>query len=124
MKIVVTSQGSDLNSSVDPRFGRARNFILVDTDTEEFSVHDNAQNLNAVQGAGIQAGRTVADLGAEAVITGNVGPKAFATLQAANLKIYLGASGTVKEAIEQFKAGQLQDASRANVEGHWKEGVK
>ncbi len=119
MKILITSQGPDLSSPVDPRFGRARNFIVVDTDTGEFSVHDNTQNLNAAQGAGIQAGRTVVDLGAEAVVTGNVGPKAFATLQAAQVKIYLGASGTVKEAIEKFKAGQLQDAGKANVEGHW-----
>ena len=65
MKIAVTSQGPDLNSQVDPRFGRTKNFIVVDTDTEEFSVHDNSQNLNAAQGAGIQAGRTVAELGVE-----------------------------------------------------------
>ncbi|MBN2293979.1 MAG: NifB/NifX family molybdenum-iron cluster-binding protein [Pirellulales bacterium] len=119
MKIVVTSQGPDLNSQVDPRFGRAKNFIVVDTETEEFTVHDNTQNLNAAQGAGIQAGRTVADLGVEAVVTGNVGPKAFAALQAAGIKIFLGASGTVKEAVKKFKAGELQDASKANVEGHW-----
>ena len=119
MKIAVTSQGRDLNSQVDPRFGRAKAFIVVDTETDEFSVHDNTQNLNAVQGAGIQAGRTVVDLGVTAVITGNVGPKAFATLGAANIKIYPRASGTVKEAVEQFKAGQLQLADNANVEGHW-----
>ena len=119
MKVVVTSQGSDLNSQVDPRFGRAKNFIVVDTETDEFSVHDNTQNLNAAQGAGIQAGRTVVDLGVAAVITGNVGPKAFTTLQAGNVKLYLGASGTVKEAVEKFKAGQLQGAEKANVEGHW-----
>jgi predicted Fe-Mo cluster-binding NifX family protein len=119
MKIVVTSQGPDLKSQVDPRFGRAKNFVVVDTETEEFTVHDNAQNLNAAQGAGIQAGRTVADLGVEAVVTGNVGPKAYATLQAAGIKICLGASGTVKEAVEKFKAGELQDAAKANVEGHW-----
>ena len=119
MKIAVTSQGPDLNSQVDPRFGRAKSFIVVDTETDEFSVHDNSQNLNAAQGAGIQAGRTVVDLGVAAVITGNVGPKAFTTLQAGNVKIYLGASGTVKEAVEKFKAGQLQGTERANVEGHW-----
>lgn len=119
MKIVVTSQGPDLTSQVDPRFGRAKNFIVVDTDTEEFTVHDNTQNLNAAQGAGIQAGRTVSDLGVEAVVTGNVGPKAFSALQAAGIKIYLGASGTVKEAVEKFKAGELQDVGKANVEGHW-----
>ena len=119
MKVVVTSQGSDLNSQVDPRFGRAKNFIVVDTDTEEFSAHDNTQNLNAAQGAGIQAARTVVDLGVEAVVTGNVGPKAFTTLQAGNVKVYLGASGTVKEAIEKFKAGQLKGIDKANVQGHW-----
>jgi predicted Fe-Mo cluster-binding NifX family protein len=119
MKIAVTSQGRDLNSQVDPRFGRAKAFIVIDTETDEFSVHDNTQNLNAVQGAGIQAGRTVADLGVAAVLTGNVGPKAFATLQAADIKIYPGASGTVKQAVERFKAGQLQVADGANVEGHW-----
>ena len=119
MKVAVTSQGSDLNSQVDPRFGRAKNFIVVDTETDEFSVHDNTQNLNAAQGAGIQAGRTVVDLGVTAVITGNVGPKAFTTLQAGNVNVYSGASGTVKEAVEKFKAGQLQGAEKANVEGHW-----
>ena len=119
MKVLVTSQGADLDSQVDPRFGRAKYFIVVDTDSGEFSVHDNTQNLNAVQGAGIQAGRTVVDLGAAAVITGNVGPKAFATLRAGNIKVYSGASGTVKEAVEQFKAEQLQPADQANVQGHW-----
>ena len=119
MKIAITSQGPDLTSQVDPRFGRAKSFIVLDTDTNEFSVHDNTQNMNAAQGAGIQAGRTVVDLGAEAVITGNVGPKAFATLQAANIKVYPGASGTVKEAVEKFKAGELPPADGANVQGHW-----
>ena len=119
MKIAITSQGPDLSSQVDPRFGRASSFIVLDTDTDEFSVHDNTQNVNAAQGAGIQAGRTVADLGVEAVLTGNVGPKAFTTLQAANVKVYPAASGTVKEAVEKFKAGELQPADGANVEGHW-----
>ena len=119
MKIVITSQGADLASAVDPRFGRAKNFILVDTETKEFSVHDNAQNLNAAQGAGIQAGRTVVDLGAEAVVTGNVGPKAFAALEAGGVKVYPGASGTVEEALEQFSSGELKPAGNANVEGHW-----
>lgn len=119
MKVAVTSQGSDLSSQVDPRFGRAKYFVVVDTDTDEFSVHDNTQNLNAAQGAGIQAGRTVADLGVAAVITGNVGPKAFTTLQAGNVQVFLGASGTVREAVKKYKAGELQGVQKANVNGHW-----
>jgi predicted Fe-Mo cluster-binding NifX family protein len=119
MKIIITSEGSSLESQVDPRFGRAKHFILVDTDSGEFSAHDNAQNLNCPQGAGIQAAQTVARLGAEAVLTGHVGPKAFTTLQAANIAVYTGVSGTVKEVIEQFKSGQLRAAAKADVQGHW-----
>ncbi len=119
MKIAVTSQGPDLSSQVDPRFGRAKSFVVVDVETDEFSVHDNTQNMNAAQGAGIQAGRTVVDLGVGAVLTGNVGPKAFTTLQAGHVKVYPGVSGTVKDAVEKFKAGKLQGAERANVQGHW-----
>lgn len=119
MKVIVTSQGRELNSPIDPRFGRAKYFIVVDTETGDFSAADNSQNLNAARGAGIQAGKNVVDLGAEAVITGHVGPKAFATLQAGNVAIHTGASGTVADAIEQFKAGTLKQSSAADVEGHW-----
>lgn len=119
MKIAITSQGQDLTSDVDPRFGRAKFFIVVDTETGEFSAVDNVQNLNAAQGAGIQAGAKVASLGVEAVITGHVGPKAFATLNAGGVKIYTGATGSINDAVEQFKSGMLQQAISADVEGHW-----
>jgi predicted Fe-Mo cluster-binding NifX family protein len=119
MKLVVTAQDSSLDSPVDPRFGRARYFLLVDTDTGQFTPHDNVQNLNAAQGAGIQAAQTVVRLGAEAVLTGSVGPKAFATLQAGQVAVYPGAAGTVRQAVEELRCGRLQPAARANVEGHW-----
>jgi len=118
MIVAITSAGEDLSCHIDPHFGRAHSFILLDTDTDTFSAHDNAQNVNAAQGAGIQAGRIVADLGAEAVITGSVGPKAFNTLQAANVKVYTGVAGTVEEAFQKLKAGELQPADEANSEGH------
>jgi predicted Fe-Mo cluster-binding NifX family protein len=119
MKLAVSSQSGSLQSPLDPRFGRAKYFILLDTETGAFSAVDNSVNLNAAQGAGIQAARRVVELGADALITGHVGPKAFSTLQAGGIRIYAGASGTVAEAIEQFKAGKLEAASSADVEGHW-----
>lgn len=119
MKIAVTSRGAELDSAVDSRFGRARSFFVIDVDSDEFSVHDNAQNLNAPQGAGVQAARTAVDLGVSAVVTGNVGPKAYAALHAAGVEVYLGASGKVRQAVAQFKAGELQQADEPNVEGHW-----
>jgi len=119
MKILVTAQSDQMDGPVDPRFGRARYFLVVDTESGECEAHDNAQNLNAMMGAGIQAGQNVSALGVEAVVTGNVGPKAMMTLQAANVAVYIGASGTVAEAVEQFKAGKLQKVDQANVQGHW-----
>ena len=119
MKIAITSQGKELSSEIDLRFGRAKFLLVVDTETDDFQVHDNELNLNAVQGAGIQTGQNIANLGAKVVITGNVGPNAFKTLNAANIKIFLAEKQTVAEAIDLFKAGKLKEVDQANVEGHW-----
>ena len=119
MKIAVTSQGKDINSELDPRFGRAKYFVVVDTETGEFSCVDNAQNLNAAQGAGVQAAQSVAKLQVSAVLTGHCGPKAFRVLEAAGITVYLGAGGTVEDAVARLKAGEYQKASNPNVEGHW-----
>ncbi len=118
MKVVITSEGDSLQSPVDPRFGRAKFFIVFDTETQAPTAIQNAVNLNATQGAGIQAGKTIVELGIKSLITGHVGPKAFATLQAGNVEIYTGATGTVAAAVEQFKNGELKRAQSADVEGH------
>jgi predicted Fe-Mo cluster-binding NifX family protein len=119
MKIAVTAQGTDLESPVDPRFGRGKYFVIIDTDNNKFEAVDNVQNLNAAQGAGIQAARNVAELGVEAVLTGHCGPNAFRTLTASEIKVFTGASGTVKETVEKFKSGELAEATDADVTGHW-----
>ena len=119
MKIAVSSTGKSLQDKVDPRFGRAKGFVIFDTESGESRPVDNAQNLNALQGAGIQAADTVISQGAEVLITGHCGPKAFRTLQAAGVKIYLGAMETVGEAIEKFRKGELSLAASADVNGHW-----
>ncbi|NPV93353.1 MAG: NifB/NifX family molybdenum-iron cluster-binding protein [Firmicutes bacterium] len=119
MKIAVSCAGNDLGSKVDQRFGRAPQFIVYDLDLDSYQVAANKQNLQADQGAGIQSAKTVADTGARAVITGNMGPKAYQTLNAAQIQVYLVKGGTVEEALEAFREGRLSPASAANVEGHW-----
>lgn len=119
MKIAVTAQGKTLESPVDPRFGRAQYFIVVETESGDFELLDNEQNVNAPQGAGIQAAKTVADTKAEVLITGHCGPKAFRALSAAGIKVVVGADGTVSEALEKLKSGELKPAEDADVAGHW-----
>jgi predicted Fe-Mo cluster-binding NifX family protein len=119
MKIAVTSTGNELISDLDPRFGRAKYFIIVDPETLEYDVAENRQNLNLPQGAGIQSAKTIVDQKADVLISGNCGPKAFQVLNAAGIKVVTGAKGRVIDAITQYKNGQLQAAGGANVEGHW-----
>lgn len=119
MKVAVTSNGTTLDSDVDPRFGRCKTFLIVDTDADAFEAIDNVQNLQAASGAGIQSAETVVNQGVEAVLTGHCGPKAFRTLSAANVDIYVGLEGSVKEALAKLRAGELQPTRSADVDGHW-----
>jgi predicted Fe-Mo cluster-binding NifX family protein len=119
MKIAISSQGKDLDSQVDPRFGRARYFIIYDTERDDFEVIDNGANVNAGQGAGIQAAQSVVSQQVDLVVSGNLGPKAFQVLSAADVKTALWADGNVSEAIELAKDEQLKLTDKANVEGHW-----
>ncbi len=119
MKIAITAKGDSLDSQVDSRFGRATKFIVFDTDKNDFCVIENLQNLNAAQGAGIQSAQSVVASGAEYVITGHCGPKAFRVLRAADVKVILECSGTVGKALDKFSAGELNLCDSPDVESHW-----
>jgi predicted Fe-Mo cluster-binding NifX family protein len=119
MKIAFTTSGDGLGAPLDPRFGRAPRFLIVDADSGGFELIDNVQSLNAAQGAGIQAAETVVRAGAKALVTGHCGPKAFRVLSAAGVKVYTTDAPTVAEALDLYRAGTLVEASGADVEGHW-----
>jgi len=107
MNICVTSQGDNLDALVDPRFGRCQYFIIVDTETLQYKAISNP-NIDARGGAGIQSGQVMAERQVKAVVTGNVGPNAFQTLNAAGISVITGASGSVRQAIEKYKKGELK----------------
>ena len=117
MKVIVTSEGKDLDSKVDQRFGRCAYFILVDTDTMEYEVLDNVA-VSQGGGAGVKAAQIVIGSGAKIVLTGNVGPNSYEVLKSANIDIIVGVNGTVKEAIQKFKDGELKSESGPNVGSH------
>jgi predicted Fe-Mo cluster-binding NifX family protein len=119
MKIAVTSTGTNLDSQVDPRFGRAAYILIVDSDSFDFEVLDNKENVNAFKGAGIQAASTVSSKGAEVLLTGFCGPNAFKAMNAAKIGVANDAKGTVREAVQAYLDGKLPLADEANVEGHW-----
>jgi predicted Fe-Mo cluster-binding NifX family protein len=118
-KIAISSEGPSLESKLDPRFGRAAGFLICDLETGRTEYVDNKQNLSLPQGAGIQSAQTVGATGAQAVITGHMGPKAFMALEKGNIKVFLGQEGTAGENLEAYKAGKLSPADGPDKEGHW-----
>jgi predicted Fe-Mo cluster-binding NifX family protein len=117
MKIVVTAEGNDLSAPTNPRFGRCPTFIFVETDTMAFEAVPNPA-VSASGGAGIQAAQLVVEQGAQAVLTGNLGPNAADVFGAAGVPVYLNSESTVRAAVEAFKAGRLSLARGANVPAH------
>lgn len=119
MKIAVTSTGQDLDAPMDPRFGRAAYILIIDSETMAFEVLDNAENVNAFKGAGIQAAAMISDKHADVLLTGFCGPNAFKTLEAAKVKVAGDVSGTVREALAAYVEGSLKLVSEPNAQGHW-----
>lgn len=119
MKIAVSSTGTDLDSSVDPRFGRAAFILIVDSETFDYEVLDNSENVNAFKGAGIQAASMISNKKSEILLTGFCGPNAFKALNAAKIGVANNADGSVKDAVTAFLEGKMPLSDKANVEGHW-----
>lgn len=117
MKVCITSKDNSLESEVDPRFGRCRFFLFVDTETNEFEALSNP-NAKAGGGAGVQAAQLSTDKGAKAVLSGSIGPNAFEALNAAGVEVYNGVKGSVKGALETFVAGGYERSKAATVQEH------
>jgi len=117
MKVAISATVPSLDAEVDPRFGRCQYLIVADTDTMEFEATENS-NIMSGGGAGISTAQTVASLGAQVVLTGNCGPNAYETLSAAGIQVITGISGTVKDAIEGFRAGKFKATSGPSTGAH------
>jgi len=118
MKVAVSSTGKTLESAVDPRFGRCSWFLIVETGDMTSEALSN-ESVALGGGAGIQSAQFIVSKGATAVLTGNCGPNAMSALSAAGVNVILGQTGTVREAVERFKKGELPSASKANVDAHY-----
>lgn len=117
MRIVVTSNGQDLDAPVSLVFGRCPFFVFVNVETMESQAVANPA-MSAAGGAGIQAAQFIVQQGAQALLTGHVGPNAFDVFQAAGLPVLPIGDGTVRQAVEAYRAGRLQPTGGATVEAH------
>jgi predicted Fe-Mo cluster-binding NifX family protein len=114
MKVAVSSTGKNLNSRIDPHFGRCAFFIIVETDDMSFETLDN-ENMALGGGAGIQAAGFLSSKGVSAVLTGNCGPNAMKIFSAAGIQVFTGLTGSVSEAVEKYKQGSLTPSTQPTV---------
>ena len=115
MLLAISSEGPSLDDMVDPRFGRAGGFVLVESDTMNVTYLDNGSSQTLVQGAGIETAERMASAGVGVVLSGYVGPKAFEALRAAGIQVCQDLDGmTVREAVERFMHGDAAFAEAPN----------
>ncbi len=117
MKVAVSAKGQTLDAEIDPRFGRCQYLIFIDTESMEYEAHNNADS-SAGSGAGIATAQVVANRGVQAVLTGNIGPNAHRVLAEAGIETMTGVSGTIKEAVERYRSGNINIASGPTVGAH------
>lgn len=118
MKVCVTAIGETFDAEVDPRFGRCKYFLIIDTESHTIKPISN-ESLITAAGAGIQAAQKIAQTGVTTVITGNIGPNAYETLSAAGIKVITGITGKIEEVIKQFNQGELTSSDAPTVQSHY-----
>ncbi len=114
MKLAASATGKELDSQIDPRFGRSTYFIIIETDDMSFEVFEN-ENIGMNTGAGISSANFIVSKEIKALLTGNCGPKAMQVFSAAGIDVFTGQTGTVKDAVENYKKGLLQSSPEATV---------
>ncbi len=119
MKVAVPAEGTDCSSPIDPLFARARRFLIIDLGNDLSTVRCDPGLQRTPHLAGTQASGLLISMDVDAVITMNIGPRAFATFKSANVRVFQAESGTVGETVDRFQAGQLVEFTVPNVEEYW-----
>lgn len=117
MKIAISSSGDTQKAKVDPRFGRCRFFLLYDESSGAYQAIGNSAR-SAGGGAGVKAAEAIVQNDAEALLTGNIGPKAFAVLRSSNVRVVTDVAGTVAEAVKMFLDRRYAEAEAPSVNAH------
>ncbi|MDD5606629.1 MAG: NifB/NifX family molybdenum-iron cluster-binding protein [Candidatus Pacebacteria bacterium] len=109
MKIAISCDGKNLNSKISEVFARCPYFLIIKIEDKEVKEVKEIENKSDVQttGAGISAAQLVAEQNIKAVITKNIGPRAFDVLKQFNIEVYFD-EGNVKESLQRFIQGKAK----------------
>ncbi len=107
MKIAITAKGPDLDAEMDPRFGRAKYILILDSEGSLTEIIDNSASAEAMGGAGIQTAKLLADRKVDVLLTGRCGPNALRGLSAAGIRVVENHTDKVRVAVERFTISEM-----------------
>jgi Uncharacterized conserved protein len=110
MKIAFATDGNNLKDKIALHFGRAKSFLIFDTEKETFEVFENPE----IKGKELPPD-FLAKQGVKAVIVFSLGPKAFEKFKNYKIEVFKAIEGTILENIEKFKAGNLKKLSKEDI---------
>jgi predicted Fe-Mo cluster-binding NifX family protein len=116
MKVAITAKEPDAKAPIERRFGRCAYFIVFDSVSRTWQAEANPA-AEASGGAGARAVQFLSDLGVEAVVSVDFGPKALRALQAAGIKPYTADNGRADGLLEKFLAGTLREVTESEGSG-------
>ena len=109
MKVCIPTMGDKgIDEQIGTHFGRVPTYTIVDTETGDVQVINNT--TTHMGGVGY-APDLINDAGADVMLCDGLGRKAIQMFQEKGIMVYVGATGTVSDAIDMWKAGQLQAAT-------------
>ena len=118
MKIILSTDAPGLEANLDPRFGRAAYFLLIDPATKEWEAVMNPA-LYSSGGAGVQAAQLATQHQCSAVISGEFGPNAYNSLAAVGVDMYkYGNCTSIQDVLDRYNAGQLEKVLSPGSAGH------
>jgi len=110
MKIAFAIDGNNLKDKIALHFGRAKNFLIYDTEKEIFEVFENPE----IEGKEFPPD-FLARQGVKAVIAFSLGPRAFEKFKNYKIEVFKTADGTILKNIEEFKKGELKKLSKEDI---------
>jgi len=116
MRVAISVITPERDAVLDTRFGRAKAFVVMDTETNEWQGYANPA-VGATGGAGVEAAEFIVEKDAEAAISGAFGPNAYDVLSAANIGMYQAETGTATELVQKLKDGALEPVKSYSVRG-------
>ena len=114
-----TLDENGLESEISKHFGKTLYFTIIEFEDDEIKDIKVIESISRHKGGTKTPSEIIIDSKADMLICGGLGSKAVSMLQNKGITVFSGATGKVKDVINEWKQGKLPIANEGScVEGH------